>query len=745
MSSSALHTVRKKWKDRIFFKCFLWIALFSGIAFVVNGMDAPWYALVVVGILAVVLVLMELQQLPSQEDIVKLVNKQYRPVEYSTDLLFQAPEGALQSLQQQRVNEALAQQLPSFHYPVSWKNLYIIGSMLIIGLVGYSLFAGPSTVERSNSFIKTISGADGAVIPTSDSIFLSSFRIYSSPPSYTGMRTRKHLEFDISVPEQSTMSWELKFDGIPKAVWMRFSSGDSLAAAFTKDTYKIKIKALKSSLYTLNYLDDEGQTISSPYFELNVMPDEKPEIVVTGIPPFQRIDYRKNLSVDMNVSISDDYGLTDGYIVATITKGSGESVKFREQQIDFQRKVRGKKVVYPISFDLDELGMEPGNELYFYVIAFDNKQPQRQQSRTDTYFIMLTDTTVVEFSLQGALGVDLMPDFFRSQLQIIIDTKKLIEEQDQLTEYEFDFGSNALGYDQKQLRLKYGQFIGEEEDSGLEIQDEPEEFSADEDDVLEEFGHDTDAENEEGQWMDRGTEGEDHDHDHEHKDAAEEHSLLEQFMHNHEDEETATFYTQSLKSKLRAALNEMWDAELYLRLYKPKQSLPYQMKAHELLKEIRNHARIYVQRIGFDPPPVNEDESRLTGKLRELNERPFQETVEMETTYPAIREAIQWIAETPLDAIRWDVRVKAVMQAAGNELAGLAIEQPGKYLVPLNQLKTLLNKEQLEETDIHSLRKLQKVLEGVIPQENTLPSVDNQSDDAYTDAFIESLTNSDRP
>ncbi len=39
------------------------------------------------------------------------------------------------------------------------------------------------------------------------------------------------------------------------------------------------------------------------------------------------------------------------------------------------------------------------------------------------------------------------------------------------------------------------------------------------------------------------------------------------------------------------------------------------------IQEIKNSARIYVHRIGFDPPPIKEDR-RLTGKLKFNNKRP---------------------------------------------------------------------------------------------------------------------------
>lgn len=739
MKISALHMVRNKWRNQIILKCIGWLLVTITLLAGLSWLDAlEWYWIAGCISMACIFIGLELRKLPSHTDLIRLVNEQYAPAEYSTDLLFINPTSELHALQQQRVDAALRQHLPNFKYPVYWKNVVLVGVLLFAGLM-CAKWISDSLIGNETDQLFNSARFDEELVLAVDSVYLTETQITVSPPAYTGLKSKSYQSLNVSVPEHSFLHWKLTFNGSPKAVWMTISGGDSLASTLDDETHQFKINASKTSLYTINYLDDKDQLIASPYYELNVVSDEAPEIVVNGIPPFQRLDYQRGISIDLNVSISDDYGLSDGYIVATITKGSGESVKFREQKISLPGKVSGNKIVRPVSFELDKLGMEPGNEFYFYVTAFDNKRPKSQQSRTDTYFIILNDTAQVEFSLQGALGVDLMPDFFRSQLQIIIDTKKLIEEKGQLSAYDFNFKSNALGYDQKQLRLKYGQFIGEEEDSGLEIQEEPMEPSAEGENVLAEFGHDTDAENEEGQWMDRGTEA---DHDHDHEDPAESASLLEQFMHNHEDEETATFYTQSLKSKLRAALNEMWDAELYLRLYKPKESLPYQLKAQELLKEIRNHARIYVQRIGFDPPPVNVDESRLTGDLKELNDRSFEDLVEKEPLFPAIRKAIRWIDQA---RYRWEWidDSKTILKRAGDELAGLAIENPGKYLDALNLLKSLLDKDRLDENNNKQLRALQKVMEGAIPKENVLPTTHDRSDDEYTDAFIQSLTNND--
>ena len=87
--------------------------------------------------------------------------------------------------------------------------------------------------------------------------------------------------------------------------------------------------------------------------------------------------------------------------------------------------------------------MEPGDELYFYVETQDYKAPRPNISRTETYFAVIRDTTSYEFSVEGTLGVDRMPDYFRSQRQLIIDTEKLIKKRKTLSNEDFNFTSNA--------------------------------------------------------------------------------------------------------------------------------------------------------------------------------------------------------------------------------------------------------------------------------------------------------------
>ena len=73
----------------------------------------------------------------------------------------------------------------------------------------------------------------------------------------------------------------------------------------------------------------------------------------------------------------------------------------------------------------------------------------------------------MEESELATMAVNRMPEYFRSQRQIIIDTEKLIAKRKKLAAKEFNSTSNEIGFDQKVLRLRYGQFMGEEFETNI--------------------------------------------------------------------------------------------------------------------------------------------------------------------------------------------------------------------------------------------------------------------------------------
>jgi hypothetical protein len=107
--------------------------------------------------------------------------------------------------------------------------------------------------------------------------------------------------------------------------------------------------------------------------------------------------------VNFTAVVSDDFGIADAYIIATVSKGTGESVKFREEQLQFDSEIiRGSKnLQLNKKIDLDRLKMEMGDELYFYVEARDLKQPTPNRSRSETFFAVIKDTVSYGPGVEG--------------------------------------------------------------------------------------------------------------------------------------------------------------------------------------------------------------------------------------------------------------------------------------------------------------------------------------------------------
>jgi hypothetical protein len=132
----------------------------------------------------------------------------------------------------------------------------------------------------------------------------------------------------------------------------------------------------------------------------------------------------------------------------------------------------------------------------------------------------------------------------------------------------------------------------------------------------------------------------------------------------------------------------MWDAELHLRMYEPEKSLPYQYKALALIQEIKNNARIYVHRIGFDPPPIKE-EVRLTGKIEEVTNYQKTANPEVPEKEQIMKQAVQRLEQLIANGMDISMEDKRLFELAGNELGEKAVEEPGKFLETLQQLKWL--------------------------------------------------------
>ncbi|WP_367182324.1 tryptophan-rich sensory protein [uncultured Aquimarina sp.] len=674
----------------------------------------------------------------SLESIASYIDLHLDETEYSTSLLLTSEEhlSTLARIQQHRIKDILLAKLKTIKPPHHILRGIVLASIcILIGLAihKYNLFGSlqnssqPKITPEDIVFTATDSTA---VSQSPPKLIQQELRV--TYPSYTQLPSSATTKMDIKAVQGSRVFWKIQFDKEIKEVTIE-SSGNRYAMKLVDGAYTGTTVLSTSGFYNFKFNDLQNNSYVSDLYGIEVTKDKNPTVAIKGIKQFTSFDFNQDKKVSFTTTITDDYGIEDAYIIATVSKGSGESVKFREEKLSFNNKIiKGNKNMSLFkNIDLDQMKMEPGDELYFYVEALDRKRPKANIARSETFFAVIKDTISDTFAVEGTMGVDLMPDYFRSQRQLIIDTEKLLKDKSKLSNKEYKSRSNELGFDQKVLRLKYAEFMGgETESEGMTEGDE----------------HDDEHEHEEEHGHEEGHEEEDPLAKYTHKhDSHNEHNLveekekkedpLEEYLHNHDDPEESTLFTQSLKSKLRQALNEMWDAELYLRLYTPEKSLPYQYRALKLIQDIKNSARIYVHRIGFDPPPIKEDK-RLTGETDKVPGYRKTEELEQEDLYPAIRESIARLEALISEKTGITEDDKKLFGKAGNELAIKAIEDPGKYLETLQQLKWISEDVTVPE---EALIALQKGLFMALPAVSPNPVKTAQQSSEINDLLVKEL------
>ena len=599
-------------------------------------------------------------------------------LEESTALLLQSPEALplVQRLQQRRVLDAFGQ-LPS-PLPAPAKGLRRAGLMAVASVL-FSM-AVAAWVPRP------FADGQGAGIepmplhPVADSsaeqtpVRVEAARVTVTPPSYTGRAPFTGTTLNLEALQHARAAWAVTLNQPVARAVLVFSDGDTLALQPDEaNTYRAGKPLRYSGFYFLEATSTGLRRYRSDYYAIAVTEDMPP--LFTVMQPEMRtvIEPGQPAQIALNVQADDDIGLNAARLVATVSKGSGENVKFREQALDFDAVTKTSSTRWTLagSLDLDALGMEMGDELFLFVEGWDNRAPEPNRGRSETFVVVLKDTA--QWADVSSLGLALSPaeEYLRSQRQIIIDTEKLIADTPDLTQEVFRQRSNNIGIDQKLLRLQYGQFLGEEFESTVT---EAERFLLDHDGESE---HDHEGDDHAGEAAVESS-----------PDAAA--AIIEQYGHTHDTEEGATFYSEDIKRELKAALAEMWEAELHLRTFRPETALPYEYRALRILKALQQKARIYVKRIGFEPPPINPEEARLTGDLDAVQSRRVRRDARAEISFPAIREALVLLSTLEESPDEMEASV-TVLEQAGSELAGVAVDEAGRYLAALQALRTLID------------------------------------------------------
>ena len=555
-------------------------------------------------------------------------------MEDSADLLFaeEARLSPLQRLQRARLQQRLAERSTPDLRP-AWSSSRIAATWIAGAAVVAALVLWPTRQETAVLAPSTENMPVVAGVPR-----LVGQRLHIVPPAYTGLPARDEADLDVKAPQGSHLQWTLRFDPQPAAADLIFHDGARVALVRDGDHWGVGRSLEKSALYRVSPRGAETQP-APPLHRLDALNDAPPQIKVLVPDRSLSLVTPGQQSWPLTFEVSDDYGVAaNAQLRITLAQGEGENITFRERRLDVRGTGSGELKRFSPRLDLAALGFATGDDLIAQLTVSDNRSPKPQAVRSPSLILRWPSDLGAESTGLEGMVKKVMPAYFRSQRQIIIDAEALLKEKRKLDAERFVARSDGIGVDQRILRLRYGQFLGEEAEGGAKP---PPTNDAE--------THDDEHDSEHAETQ---TEAAAHDdHGHSANDEAKpafgaDADVLEEFGHTHDEAEAATLLDPKTRATLKQALDQMWQSELHLRQGHPEQALPYAYKALGFIKEVQQATRIFLARVGPELPPIDESR-RLTGVREGLARRELALAKKSADIDAAPEEVWRLLAESP--------------------------------------------------------------------------------------------------
>ncbi|MGN6520509.1 MAG: hypothetical protein ACTHK2_13890 [Dokdonella sp.] len=575
--------------------------------------------------IALGLVLLRLARAIDRRWLVRAIDARAPAMEDSTDLLLRDPAALapLAALQRSRLQQRLDRLDLDLRAPWPWR---AFGASIAVAVLLLAAVAVAPSPRRDAAAPVAASAAPGRASVTR----MEAVELTIAPPPYTRLAERRETSLDAKAPQDSTLRWRLRFAPQPSAVALALHDGRRVELRRDGGDWRGEATLPASMLYRI-VVDGAPALADDRLHRIDAIADAAPEIRVLSPDKTLTLADPQQKAWPLAFEASDDYGIARAELVVTHAQGNGENIAFKEQAIELvgtpaqatltpppaaqtlpaspvmpERADGGPRVVlrYTYALELAAFGFSMGDDVIAKITVTDNRAPKPNATRSPSLILRWpADPSKDSAGLEGIVQKT-MPAYFRSQRQIIIDTQALLADQAQLDDAKFLARSDAIGVDQKLLRLRYGQFLGEESEGHAEHA--PDGAIGD---AATQAGalagmHEAQEQARPGAPARFGDAGD----------------VVAEYGHVHDIAEAATLLDPDTRATLKSALGEMWQAELHLRQGAPAQALPYEQRALEYIKQVQQATRIYLARVGLELPAPDEAR-RLSGERKDLADR----------------------------------------------------------------------------------------------------------------------------
>ncbi len=577
----------------------------------------------------------------------------------------------LRRLQADRVRTIFSRmEQPDLRRPWPWKLLAISYLLAVVSLLVLRMDALPA--NRITSL--ATQAARGSTAASPETPRVASVQLTIRPPAYTGLPVRNVQAIGTRAPAGSALRWSLRVTPAVDSVALVPHDGPAVSFALREGAWQGRMTLDRSLLVRV---EAKGTRLDPRLHRIEAVPDTPPRVRLLQPNRTLNLASPGQRQFGLEFEASDDYGVAGARLVVTLAQGSGENIGVRSQTLQIAGSGPARKRRFAASLDLAALGMQPGDDLIAQLHVDDGRRPRAQTTRSASAILRWPLPASTDLSSMEGLVQRILPAYFRSQRQIIIDSEALLAERGKLAPDDFVARSDAIGVDQRLLRLRYGQFLGEEggEAPHLPGEDSPRDAAGAAKESATSLFADAHvhAQDRETASPEASASAPPEAVEHLHEEAPQGEapafgasvSVTEEFGHTHDIPEAATLLDPATQKLLRAALGEMWQAELHLRQGFPQRALPFENRALEFIKKVQQADRIYLAKVGSEIPPVDPSR-RLTGKRDGLRDR--EDTLEAAPTREVALAAL-WSALGPESDDAGDVGLASVLSDAESWLS----------------------------------------------------------------------------
>jgi hypothetical protein len=620
-----------------------WLAVLAALAYRFDGAAMALGIVAVAGLFLIALMVWHWRGL-DHEWLLHQLNAQRPDLDDSADLLARPSEQLtpVQQLQRARLQRRLAQTPVSLRTP--WPGRALLRSGVLATLLLATVWLWPRTPPPSPS----PSAATSVEVAQAPQLQSAELRV--QPPAYTGLPERVQHELSAQAPQGSLLRWTLRFAPAPKSAAMIMLDGQRIPFDHADAEWSATLRLDTSLLYRIEV--DGALLDDARLHRLDAILDRPPQVRVLEPAQGLNVITEGQTTFTPRFSADDDYALAESSELSLrLVQGSGENIEVSERRLRLRGDGDTKARRFSHRIDLAALGMGEGDDLIVQLKVSDTREPQPQSSTSASVILRWPAASASnDLELEGAVQRAL-PAYFRSQRQIIIDAEALQQQKPRIAAERFLQRSDGIGVDQRVLRLRYGQFLGEEA---------------------------------EGAPAGTGGEHEGHaDHDEaEPTGFGQIDNVLENFGHTHDEAEAATLLDPQTRALLKKALDQMWQSELQLRQGRPDAALPFAYRALGFIKQVQQAERIYLARVGSQLPPIDASR-RLSGKRDGIAARAdaLQAAPEADANFTAL-----WQALAPAtDAHNIDALSEAALADLGQ--AGDAVPDPLALQAAIDELR----------------------------------------------------------